>query len=141
MKIGIVSGYFNPLHAGHIDYINEAKKHCIYLIAIINNDDQVKIKGSREFMDEKHRQKIVKNIKNINETIISIDSGKNVAHTLKLLREKYPHSEMSFFNDGDRQKGNLISEESKVCKENNIKEVVLNQQKVYSSSELKSKLI
>lgn len=136
MKIGIVSGYFNPIHAGHIDYINGAKFHCQYLIAIINNDQQVKLKGSVEFMDEKHREIIVSNLKNVDETLISIDEGKSVSNTLKHIRNLYPDDDLSFFNSGDRQKENLVSEETIVCQENNIKEVVLSQPKVYSSSKL-----
>ena len=41
-KIGIVSGYFNPIHRGHIEYINAAKQDCDYLVVIVNNDYQVK---------------------------------------------------------------------------------------------------
>jgi cytidyltransferase-like protein len=50
-KIGIVSGYFNPIHQGHIEYINAAKDECDYLVVIVNNDDQVKLKGSAVFMN------------------------------------------------------------------------------------------
>ena len=52
MRIGIVSGYFNPVHYGHIEYINAAKQNCDKLIAVINSDYQRELKGSKEFMDE-----------------------------------------------------------------------------------------
>lgn len=139
-RIGVVSGFFNPLHGGHIDYINGAREKCDYLIVIINNDDQVKIKGSVPFMDESHRQKIVGNLKSVDETIISIDKGKSIAYTLSLIRDRFPENEISFFNSGDRQQNNLVGEETEMCKKREIKEIVLSQSKVYSSSELVKKI-
>ena len=54
-----VSGYFNPLHVGHLEMIEKAKKLGDYLVVIINNDNQVKIKGSVPFMSEDDRVKIL----------------------------------------------------------------------------------
>lgn len=136
MKIGIVSGYFNPLHAGHVEYINASKKQCDKLIVVINSDHQRKLKGSKEFMDEHHRSFIVSNLKSVDETFISIDDDKAQCQTLKYFRQLYPDDELSFMNSGDRKGENLVRAESEVCKELNIKEVVLDLPKIYSSSEL-----
>ena len=46
-KAIIVSGYFNPIHSGHLDYFQEAKKLGDFLVVIVNNDDQVKVKIGR----------------------------------------------------------------------------------------------
>ena len=62
MHIGIVSGFFNPIHRGHLDYINSSKKLCDYIVCIVNNDKQVLVKGSKLFMDEQHRMIILQNI-------------------------------------------------------------------------------
>ena len=64
-KIVVISGYFNPIHSGHLDYIQEAKKLGDFLVVIVNNDDQVKIKGSIPFMDEEERARIVSSIKGV----------------------------------------------------------------------------
>jgi cytidyltransferase-like protein len=59
-RVVIISGYFNPLHVGHLDYIESAKKLGDSLIVIVNNEAQVELKGSVPFMTEEDRLRIVK---------------------------------------------------------------------------------
>jgi len=140
MILGIVSGYFNPVHYGHIEYINAAKQNCDKLIAIINSDYQRELKGSKEFMDEHHRSKIIFNLKSVDEVFISIDKDKTQCQTLKYLKNKYKEDKLIFFNSGDRKGSNLVTSESDVCKKFGIEESVLDLPKIYSSSELIKKL-
>jgi cytidyltransferase-like protein len=135
-KYGIISGYFNPVHLGHIKYINGAKKDCDYLIAIINNDTQVELKKSKKFMDENHRKSIIENLKSVDESIISIDEDKTQCNTLRFLREKFKDKTLTFYNSGDRKANNLEIAESKVCQELNIVEKILDLPKIFSSSDL-----
>lgn len=136
MRIGIVSGYFNPLHYGHIEYINEAKKHSDRLVCIINNDRQVELKGSQPFMDEKHRGKILSNLKSVDEVFISIDTDKAQCESLAYLRSKYPNDDLIFFNSGDRKGPNLDVRESDTCRKIDIGVEILDLPKIYSSSDL-----
>lgn len=141
--IGIISGYFNPLHVGHIEYINSAKEKCDYLICIVNNDYQVKLKQSAEFMDENHRLSIVSNIKAIDKAILSIDKDSSIASTLELLTNDIGNNndiKISFFNSGDRSINNENLKEKYICDKNNIDRVFINLPKIYSSSELKRNL-
>ena len=59
----IVSGYFNPIHKGHIEYFNNAKALADELFVIVNNDHQRVLKGSKEFQQEQERVFIVRFIK------------------------------------------------------------------------------
>jgi cytidyltransferase-like protein len=141
MNRGIVSGYWNPIHVGHIEYIQAARMKCDHLIAIVNNDRQVQIKGSREFMDEIHRSHILSALRDVDDVLISIDTDKTVCASLRFLREKYSDGELSFFNSGDRVGEDRIeSEEVKLCKKLGIKYVEIPLPKVYSSSTLLSKI-
>ena len=70
----IVSGYFNPLHKGHIEYINTAKNLAEVLFVIVNNDHQRALKGSKEFQKETERLFIVSNLKAVDYALLSIDS-------------------------------------------------------------------
>lgn len=120
MKIAVISGYFNPIHGGHLDYITEAAKLGDMLIVIVNNDDQVKVKGSVPFMDQDQRLRIVKMLKPVTEAILSIDEDGTVVKTLESIYTKYnfargwiPKNTISiiFANGGDRKLGNTPEEE------------------------------
>ena len=71
MKAIIVSGYFNPLHKGHLEYLNQAKAIADKLIVIVNNDYQRELKGSKEFQDEEERVIIISNLKAVDEVVLN----------------------------------------------------------------------
>ena len=82
-KAVIVSGYFNPIHKGHIKYINNAKASGDILIVIVNSDHQRALKGSKEFQKEDERIFIVSNIKSVDKVFLSIDLDRTVCYTIK----------------------------------------------------------
>ena len=85
MKIVCTSGYFNPVHIGHINLFREAKKYGDYLVVIVNNDEQVKLKGSKPFMDENERAEIIKAIKYVDKVILATDKDRTIKETLTRL--------------------------------------------------------
>ena len=128
MKKIAISGYFDPIHVGHIEYINNAKKLGDWLVVIVNNNNQCALKKGKYFMDEKDRVLIVKNIKALDEVFLSIDEDKTVCKSLKKVNPDV------FANGGDRK--NYEIPESKVCKENNIQIIDGLGDKIRSSSDL-----
>ena len=128
MKKIAVSGYFDPIHVGHIEYINNAKKLGDWLVVIVNNNNQCALKKGKYFMDEEDRVLIVKNIKAVDEVFLSIDEDKTVCKSLKKVNPDV------FANGGDRK--NYEIPESKVCKENNIQIIDGLGDKIRSSSDL-----
>lgn len=138
--IGIVSGFFNPIHRGHIEYINESKKMCDHLVCVVNNDVQVTVKGSKKFMDENHRLFILQNIKSVDEVILAIDTEYKCTNTLELIRKKYPDSSLTFFNSGDVTLESWDPSEIEFCTTNNIHIKIINLPKTYSSSSLKKQI-
>jgi len=135
MKIVIVSGYFNPIHIGHINYLKGSKEAGDILVVIVNNDEQVKIKGSVAFMPEKERMEIIKAIKYVDEVFLSVDKDRTVCESLRSVAKKYPDAELFFANGGDRHQGNIP--EAEICKEFNIKMIDgVGGDKIQSSSTL-----
>ena len=102
-KAIIISGYFNPIHKGHIEYINNAKNRADVLFVIVNNDAQRVLKGSKVFQLEEERMLIVSNIKAVDKVILSIDSDRTVCKTIEKIVKDYGESyNIAFANGGDQ---------------------------------------
>lgn len=115
-KAIIVSGYFNPIHKGHIEYFNNAKALGDYLIVIVNNDKQRTLKGSKEFQKEDERVFIVSNIKSVDQVFLSIDENRTVCETIRFIHQQLANDyQLAFANGGD-QNNNSIPEVP-VCQE------------------------
>ena len=128
MKVVAISGYFDPIHVGHIEYINMAKKLGDKLVVIVNNNYQCELKKGKPFMDEKDRVTIVSNLKNVDEVFLSIDKDKTVCASLEKIRPDI------FANGGDRK--NYEIPESVICKKYDIKIIDGLGDKIRSSSDL-----
>jgi D-beta-D-heptose 7-phosphate kinase/D-beta-D-heptose 1-phosphate adenosyltransferase len=128
MKKVAISGYFDPIHVGHLDYIELSKKLGDYLIVIINNNNQCKLKKGKSFMDEKDRMKIVSSIQWVDEVYLSIDQDKTVCKSLEALKPDI------FTNGGDRH--NKEIPEAVVCRKYGIELLDGMGKKIRSSSDL-----
>ena len=110
-RVVVVSGYFNPIHSGHIDYLESAKEIGDYLIVIVNNDKQVELKGSVPFMNQEERVKIVSSLRCVNKAVVSIDDDPTVCQSIR--KEYYSLQDdpffigMAFANGGDRKEGGV----------------------------------
>ena len=99
----IVSGYFNPIHKGHLEYINNAKAMADELFVIVNNEVQRELKGSKAFQTEEERLLIVENLKAVDKAFLSIDKDRTVIKTIEMIFNKYHHEyELGFANGGDQ---------------------------------------
>ena len=137
-KVVIVSGYFNPIHKGHLELFEKSQEYGDFLIVIVNSDLQRKLKGSKEFMDENERLLIVNSIKYVGKALISIDKDKTQIETLKHIYSKYGKIwDLHFVNGGDQNNDTIP--ESVICNELGITLVDGVGDKVQSSSWLLNK--
>ena len=123
-----VSGYFDPIHVGHLEYLKMAKSLGDVLVVIVNNNHQCVLKKGKFFMDENDRLEIVKAIKYVDEVVLSVDQDKTVCKSLELIRPNI------FANGGDRSTDEVP--ETSVCKKYKIEMVDGLGEKIRSSSSL-----
>ncbi len=120
------SGYFNPLHKGHVEYLEKAKELGDYLVVIVNSDKQRELKRSKEFMNEDERMLIVSALRCVDEVVLSIDEDTTVCNSLRLIQPDI------FAKGGDRTIDEIP--ESRVCNEIGARMVDGLGDKVQSSS-------
>ncbi len=114
MKRVIVSGYFNPLHGGHLDMLEAARALGDYLIVIVNNDTQQILKKGKVILDEMNRMRLISALRAVDEVVLSVDEDPPVIHTLRKIALKYSDDKLVFANGGDRD-GQRVVPESDVC--------------------------
>ena len=137
-KAIIVSGYFNPIHKGHIEYFQNAKTKGDELFVIINNDLQRALKGSKEFQDEKERIFIVENLQLVDKCFLSIDKDRTVVESIKMIFNEFGKEyQLSFANGGDQD--NHTIPEKPICEELGIDLIDGLGDKIQSSSWLLKK--
>ena len=128
MKKVAISGYFDPIHVGHLEYIEMSKKLGDYLIVIVNNNKQCVLKKGKPFMDEMDRIKIIKAIKWVDEVFLCVDEDSTVCKSLEEIKPDI------FTNGGDRNKTECP--EAVVCRKYGIELIDGMGNKIRSSSDL-----
>lgn len=114
--IVIVSGYFNPLHKGHVRMIRHARELGDKCVVIINNDAQQILKKGKIIMDEAERLEIVSALRDVEKAVVSIDQDMTVALSIEMVAKMFPNDHLIFANGGDRSdKERVPGAESEVC--------------------------
>ena len=135
MKTVVISGYFNPIHEGHIEYFKLAKQFAGKdgkLFVIVNTDHQSKLKKNYTFIPEIDRLAVVKAIRYVDYALLSIDNDLTVCKTLELLCKMSPKP-THFANGGDAT-ADFPCPEEHICNENGINLVYGLGDKIQSSS-------
>lgn len=108
MKIVVVSGGFDPIHSGHIEYFKAAKELGDQLIVALNSDNWLISKKGKYFMPFKERQAIIENLSCVDRVIDFVDDNQGSAkNALLKIKEMYPKDTITFANGGDRDETNI----------------------------------
>jgi cytidyltransferase-like protein len=132
-KIIIVSGYFNPVHKGHLELFNVAKNFGNKLVVIVNNDKQRELKGSKIFMLEDERVLIINSLNMVDFAMLSIDEDRTVIKSLEFLYNKFGNDNILYFANGGDQNNDTIPEKI-ICDKLGIKLIDGFGDKIQSSS-------
>ncbi len=123
----VASGYFDPIHVGHIEYLEKARALGDKLIVVVNNDKQAKLKKGKSFMPVEDRIKIVSSLNMVDDVFKALDVDETVTLSLAFLRPDI------FAKGGDRSSNEIP--EGPVCHNLGIKIVDGLGEKIRSSSE------
>ncbi len=104
-NIVCVSGFFDPLHIGHIKYFEDAAKHGL-LTVILNSDEAAKRKKGYVFMPFEERKAIIEALRCVH-SVTSVDDGDGTV--CKALARIRPHY---FAKGGDRGPDNTPEQET-----------------------------
>jgi cytidyltransferase-like protein len=107
MRIVLVTGGFDPLHSGHIEYFESAKKLGNMLVVGINTDDWLVRKKGQAFLDEYERSRIIESLKVVDKVVCYPDADGSSKNTITGVRAMYPDATIIFANGGDRTKENI----------------------------------
>lgn len=138
----ITSMYANPIHPGHIECLEMAKKLGDKLIVIINNDNQQKLKIGSIYQDEDYRMKVVGSLKPVDDVLLSVDQDGSVCQSIEtvVLNEIMVFGEDTkfiFAKGGDRFVHNIP--EVEVCKRFNVKIIDGLGDKTHNSTDFRKK--
>lgn len=107
MKIVVCTGGFDPVHSGHIKYLNAAKQLGDKLVVGVNSDEWLTRKKGRAFMPIEERRMIVGSLKDVDATMTFDDSDGSAVSLLEDLKKSYPYADLIFANGGDRNVANI----------------------------------
>lgn len=122
MKLVIVSGFFNPLHGGHLDMIEAAAKLGDRLLVIVNNDVQQMMKKDKIILSQENRYRLMSALRGVDEVMLAVDQDPTVKETMRIVAKTHPYDELIFAQGGDRD-SDKVNPEADVCKEYGIKVV------------------
>ncbi|MBO0847138.1 MAG: adenylyltransferase/cytidyltransferase family protein [Nocardioides sp.] len=121
-RASVVSGYFNPLHVGHLDLFEAARARTGYLIVIVNNDAQQVLKKGKVIQSEEDRMRIVRSLRAVDAAYLAVEEGPGMDGSFDVVRADFPDTELEFCNGGDRKDlDTLPAEEVEAARRNDIR--------------------
>jgi len=106
-RVVLVTGGFDPLHSGHIEYFKAARQLGDMLVVGVNSDAWLKRKKGRAFMPAQERIAIIENLKMVSHCILFDDDNGSAIEAIRNVKMMYPNSQIVFANGGDRTQDNI----------------------------------
>lgn len=107
MIVGLITGGMDPLHSGHINYIQSGAKLCDILVVGLNSDDWLTRKKGKFFMPIEERIAVVSALKGVDHVITFDDSDGSARDAIRKVKSMFPAANIKFMNGGDRTSNNI----------------------------------
>jgi cytidyltransferase-like protein len=107
-RASIVSGYFNPLHPGHLDLFEAARARNDHLVVIVNNDVQQMLKKGKVILAEDDRLRLVRALRVVDAAYLAVEDGPGLDGSFDVVRADYPDTTLEFCNGGDRKDSDAL---------------------------------
>jgi D-beta-D-heptose 7-phosphate kinase/D-beta-D-heptose 1-phosphate adenosyltransferase len=103
----LITGGFDPVHQGHIEYIRAARALGDRLIVGINSDAWLTRKKGRAFMPWQDRAAVISELRSVDEVMHFDDSDGSACSAIETVLARYPDDLVIFANGGDRNSLNI----------------------------------
>lgn len=107
MIVGLITGGMDPLHSGHVSYIQAGAKLCDILVVGLNSDDWLTRKKGKAFMPIEERLAVVSALKGVDHVITFDDSDNSARDAIRKVKTMFPNAVIKFMNGGDRTSANI----------------------------------
>ncbi len=107
MIVGLITGGMDPLHSGHINYIQAGAKLCDILVVGLNSDEWLTRKKGKSFMPIEERIAVVSALKGVDHVITFDDSDNSARDAIRVVKSMFPNAAIKFMNGGDRTLSNI----------------------------------
>jgi len=107
MIVGLITGGMDPLHSGHINYIQAGAKMCDILVVGLNSDAWLTRKKGKYFMPIEERMAVVSALKGVDHVITFDDSDGSARDAIQMVKSMFPGATIKFMNGGDRTSNNI----------------------------------
>lgn len=102
MRVVLVTGGFDPIHSGHLEYFKKAKELGDILVVGLNSDEWLVRKKGQAFMPASERYNILQSLKNVDFVIEYNDDDNSSKDAIRVVRGLFPTYKIIFANGGDR---------------------------------------
>lgn len=109
----VITGGFDPLHSGHINYINAARGLGNLLLVGVNSDEWLTRKKGKPFMPLQERITVIRALRGVDYAVEFDDSSGHACNAIAFARKVWPDHKIIFANGGDRTADNIPEMEMK----------------------------
>jgi cytidyltransferase-like protein len=105
-RVVVVTGGFDPIHSGHLEYLRCAKSLGDTLVVGLNTDDWLTRKKGKPFLPMYEREQVLNSIRHVDNVVHFNDDDNTAINCIEKILKIYSQADIIFANGGDRTENN-----------------------------------